>query len=134
MAKFEISNDELKDRWEKGHSVRQLTDDFRCHENTIRYRLRLMGLGNRDREAGIATSRGKRPSAAPDQVAAPTHVAAVVMPAQPLQARKDWPDLLAAVQRAKGNSAPKATLAIIATRFRLPVAVVQGLAGREWAK
>lgn len=62
------------------------------------------------------------------------HISTVTMPDTPLRARKDYPDLLAAVQRAKGKPAPHATIATIAARHRLPVAIVQGLAQREWGK
>jgi hypothetical protein len=52
------------------------------------------------------------------------------MPTEPLEARADWPDLKAAVLRAKAGPAPVASIGIVAARYRLPVAVVQGLAQR----
>ena len=128
VRKSQIDQTALRMMWADGLSGREIGKAFGVSDSTIYEIAADLGLPQRDmRRVG----KNKRQAAPPAPI---THVAAVVMPAPPLQARKDWPDLLAAVQRAKGNSAPQATLAIIATRFRLPVAVVQGLAGREWAK
>lgn len=53
------------------------------------------------------------------------HAAAVTMPAKPLEDRQDYPDLIAALGRADGSAV---AIGVIAARFRLPCAVVQGLA------
>lgn len=116
MAHFEITNDALRDMWTKGHSVVGIAAELKCHENTVRYRLKLMGLGNRRKETGKT-----------EQPKTPPHTAAVRMPATPPSAD---PALMAAIARAKASRGPVVALGQVAARFRLPVAVVQGLAGR----
>jgi len=118
-----IDKDRFMVMWNAGDSHLAMAAAFGVSDNTIERRAREWGLPPRFRQ-----HRGAAPIKPPTQ-----HIAAVLMPAEPLEARADWPDLKAAVQRANGRPGPQAALAMIATRFRLPVAVVQGLAGRLWA-
>lgn len=56
-----------------------------------------------------------------------THTAAITMPTTRLEDRQDYPDLIAALGRSDGSAV---AIGVIAARFRLPCAVVQGLAMR----
>jgi hypothetical protein len=143
MARFEINNERLKKLWDDGHSVTAIKTEFGCHENTIRYRLKLMGLGNREREAGVENNRGKRPMGhqpterfaakpakrpLPAQADQPTqHIAAVRMPSSAIEDRPDWPQISAAIDKARGSTV---ALGQVAARLRLPYGVVKGLAQR----
>jgi hypothetical protein len=110
------------DLWEAGSTFAEIGKVFKVSHTTVqRWAYVEMQLSKRPRELVIGRPQPTQP------------IAAVRMPAEPLEARADWPDLNAAVERANGRPGPQAALAMIAARYRLPVAVVQGLAGRLWA-
>lgn len=113
-----IDDTKLSELWAQGVSSNDLAVIFDVQYPAINRAAKRLGLAPRNR--GGSQPRHQ-------------HVAAVRMPDMPLSTRPDWDALQAAVLRAKDLPAPQANLSTIATKHRLPVAVVQGLAGRLWA-
>ena len=120
---MQIDEAKLQRMWTAGKPAKDIAYALKCSDKTVIRRAGDMGLPER--------YPGWKPADMPPP-APPQHKAAVLMPSSPLEARKDWPALKAAVERAQGHSGPVVALGMIAARFRLPVAVVQGLAGRLW--
>lgn len=111
--------------WNKGVSHMKMGAVFGCSDNTILRRARLWDLPPRVRRSYAYYPVDAAPAAPAPPV---QHIAAVRMPSERLEDRADWPDLKAAVERAKAGPAPVTSLGMVAARFRLPTAVVQGLA------
>ena len=120
QARIEINRDTLALLWAKGLTGGQIAARMGVSESTVMVRAREYNLPARP-----LIRQRRQYAAQPAFTPAP-----VVVPPEPLDARPDWPDLLAAVQRAKGAAKPEHALGVIAARFRLPVDAVRGLAGR----
>ena len=116
--------------WTEGMALAAIAKRLDCHENTISNRIDHLGLPRRaiGGRRNPATER-KLPPRKFVLVPVPPkkRSAAVTITAPTIEDRKDWPDLLAAIARAKGSKMPVKAVNIIAANFRLSPSVVQGL-------
>ena len=130
LTTAQMPNDQFMELWEAGIGYQAIGKVLGVSKRTIQRRVIELGLSVRERrDKGVPRNQPKSVVAAPP-VEVVQHKAAVRMPSEALQDRADWPDLQAAVERAKRGPAPMASLGMVAARFRLPTAVVQGLAAR----
>lgn len=98
---------------ERGQSTREIMARMDISENTVYYRCKI-------HRVKLAGSRYAKP--APELVEPQQHAATA----------PHYPDLVAALRRAKGTATPTATINSLATRFRMPSADVQGVAESVW--
>ncbi len=121
-----IDKDRFMVLWNAGDSHKAMAAAFGVSDNTIERRAREWGLPPRFRQRkGIQRNQ---PAPLVQDAPEPTqHVAAVRMPSSAIEGRTDWPQISAAIDKARGSTV---ALGQVAARFRLPYSVVKGLAQR----
>lgn len=133
VGKKSINEAALARFWAEGMPLSAIAARLGCHENTVSNRIDHLGLPRRA-IGGRRKATHERILPARKFVLVPVPPkkpsAAFSPPAPTIEARKDWPDLKAAIERAKGSMTPVKAVNIIAARFRLSPDVVQGLVGR----
>lgn len=115
VAKVDIRDGELRRMWAAGYTLDTMGARFGCHAQTVTRRAEIIGLPPRlpgwHRAGYKRTEERQAAATAPD----------------PVTLRKDYPDMLAAIARARVARLPIWAMDCVAARFRLPRAVVEGL-------
>lgn len=114
QPKCEIDVKLLVKMWTDGVAKDTICRTLHVGTTTLDRRVKDLGLPRRTQ--GSVPSKADR--------------AAAVIPAKGLPDRRDYPDIVAAVLRAKANPRPVAALGNVAARFRAPWTEVNAMAER----
>ena len=119
-----IDEDAFRRMWATDATQAEIGYAFKCAISKVSREAAALGLtrrairGNTRKFVPVPPKRGQ-------------NVAPVSPPAPTIEDRKDWPDLLAAIERAieraKGSKMPVEAINVLSAKFKLSPSVVQGL-------